>query len=223
MTISVGLGTGNREQQMNNLMAVMNVQREAFQAGIVTPENVYNSATKLAEIAGFKSPELFFSNQQQPQQPQIPPELQKQMQEGMQKIQQQQQEIQQLQAKINAMQADVSADIYKTDKQAEVELMKVQLQNESKEMLASTQMVVDSLMQSQKAISDSQQQIASKVQEVDEKEIDFEPIMQALQAIQAQIQGAQPVGIKQIRDESGRLIGGVRVLADGTEQSIQIQ
>jgi hypothetical protein len=101
--------------------------------------------------------------------------------------------------------------------------MKVQLQNESKEMLASTQMVVDSLMQSQKAIADSQQQIASKVQEVDEKEIDFGPVMEALQAIQAQIQGAQPVGIKQIRDESGRLIGGVRVLADGTEQEITIQ
>jgi hypothetical protein len=49
------------------------------------------------------------------------------------------------------------------------------------------------------------------------------PLMEAMQALQAQIQGVQPVGIKQIRDESGRLIGGVRVLADGTEQEITIQ
>ena len=87
MTISVGLGTGNREQQMQNLMMVMNVQKEAKAGGlsIVTDENIYNSATKLAEIAGFKSPELFFSNEEQ--QPQIPPEIQQQIQEQAQQMQ----------------------------------------------------------------------------------------------------------------------------------------
>jgi hypothetical protein len=228
LTISVGLGTGNKDQMLGHLTMILQAQEKAAMSGmgLVTPKNIHYALKKLTENAGFKDAEEFWNDpegNQQPQQPQIPPELQKQMQDGMQTIQKQQQEIQQLQAKINAMQANVSADIYKTDKQAEVELMKVQLQNESKEMLASTQMVVDSLMQSQKAISDSQQQIASKVQEVDEKEIDFGPVMEALQVIQAQIQGTQPVGIKQIRDESGRLIGGVRVLADGTEQEISIQ
>ena len=226
LSISVGLGTGNKDQMLGHLTMILQAQEKAAMSGmgLVTPKNIHYALRKLTENAGFKDAEEFWTDPEgNEQQPQIPPELQKQMQEGMQTIQKQQQEIQQLQAKINAMSADVSADIYKTDKQAEVELMKVQLQNESKEMLASTQMVVDSLMQSQKAISDNQQQIASKVQEVDEKEIDFGPVMEALQAIQAQIQGAQPVGIKQIRDESGRLIGGVRVLADGTEQEISIQ
>jgi hypothetical protein len=32
----------------------------------------------------------------------------------------------------------------------------------------------------------------------------------------------KPVGLKQIKDESGRLIGAIRVAADGTETEITI-
>lgn len=35
-----------------------------------------------------------------------------------------------------------------------------------------------------------------------------------------QIANSQPVAIRQIRDENGKLIGGVRVMADGTETNI---
>lgn len=62
MTISVGLGTGNREHQMNNIMLLMRVQQQAFPAGIVQPENIYHAALKLAESAGFKAPEQFFTD-----------------------------------------------------------------------------------------------------------------------------------------------------------------
>jgi hypothetical protein len=44
-----------------------------------------------------------------------------------------------------------------------------------------------------------------------------------MQMLMERIDNSQPVAIKQIRDESGRLIGGVRVLPDGTEQEISIQ
>ena len=42
MTISVGLGTGNREQQMANITNMLMAQKEAFQIGVATPENIYN-------------------------------------------------------------------------------------------------------------------------------------------------------------------------------------
>jgi hypothetical protein len=219
MTISVGLGTGNREQQMGNLMAVMNVQKEAFQAGIVTPENIYNSATKLAEIAGFKSPEMFFTNKE-PQATGIPPELQKQIQDQAQKMQQEIQKLQgenqQLKGEILKRDTDTSVKVYEVDKRAETEIQKTAMQNESKEQLATFQAMADAIMQSQTALT-------NKVEEVEDKEIDFGPVMEALKGLQEQIMGSQPVGIKQIRDENGRLIGGVRVLADGTEQEISIQ
>ena len=218
LTISVGLGTGNKDQMLQHLMMILQAQREAIQIGIATPKNIHYALSKMTENAGFKDSSEFWTDPEggQPQAPQIPPELQEQMQKGMETIQKQQQEIQQLQAKINAMQADVSAEVYKTDKQAETELMKAQMQNESKEMIASMQAITDAIMQ-------SQQEITGKVEELDGREVDLNPVLEAMQALQAQIQGIQPVGIKQIRDESGRLVGGVRVLADGTEQEISIQ
>ena len=94
------------------------------------------------------------------------------------------------------------------------------MQNESKEMIASMNNVVKAIMEAQKA---SEQRMMAIEQAIP----DMNPVMEALQAVQTQvqeqIQAMQPVGIKQIRDESGRLVGGVRVLADGTEQEITIQ
>jgi hypothetical protein len=221
MTISVGLGTGNREQQMANLMAVMNVQREAFQAGIVTPENVYNSATKLAEIAGFKAPEQFFTNQQQ--QPSIPPEIQKQIQDQAQQMQEAiaklQEENQKLQAEILKRDTDTSVKIYEVDKRSETELTKAEMQAQTNMLMPTIEAIAGTITAQQQAT----QEIAKRMEEVEGKEIDFAPIMQALEALNAKIDNAQPVAIRQVRDENGRLIGGVRILPDGSEQEISIQ
>jgi len=215
MTISVGLGTGNREQQMSNLMAVMNVQKEAFQAGIVSPENIYNSATKLAEIAGFKAPELFFSKEQ-PQQQGIPPELQQQIDQGQQELKRLTEENMQLKGEILKRDTDSSVKVYEVDKRAETEIQKVQMQNDSKEQLATFQAIADSIMQTQDALT-------SKVSAVESKETDFSPLMSAFEELNSKIDNSQPVAIKQVRDANGRLIGGVRVMPDGTEQEISIQ
>lgn len=221
MTISVGLGTGNREQQMQNLMAVMNVQKEAFQAGIVTPENIYNSATKLAEIAGFKSPELFFSNE--PQQQGIPPDMQEQiqkqaqaMQEAIQKLQQ---ENQKLQAEILKRDTDSSVKVYEVDKRAETEMAKAEMQAQTNMLMPTIEAIAGTITAQQQAT----QEIAKRMEEVEEKEIDFTPMLEAFEALNAKIDNSQPVAIKQVRDANGRLIGGVRVLPDGTEQEISIQ
>jgi hypothetical protein len=72
MTISVGLGTGNREHQMANITQILMAQKDAIQIGVATPENIYNSLAKLAEAAGFKAPEAFFTNPAT--QPQKPPQ-----------------------------------------------------------------------------------------------------------------------------------------------------
>jgi hypothetical protein len=43
------------------------------------------------------------------------------------------------------------------------------------------------------------------------------------EGLSAKIDNSQPIAIRQIRDANGRLIGGVRVLPDGSEQEISIQ
>jgi hypothetical protein len=86
MTVNVGLGTGTKDQQMQHLSNLMMVQQQLFMGpfGQMFPPNevytkIYNAASKLAETAGFKDPNLFFPDPQilKPPQPQPPPEVQK--------------------------------------------------------------------------------------------------------------------------------------------------
>lgn len=67
MTINVGLGTGNKDQEVQHLMAMIAAQQQAMMAGVVTPDNVFNAHSKLAQALGFKQDNLFFSDPTDPQ------------------------------------------------------------------------------------------------------------------------------------------------------------
>ena len=76
LSISVGLGAGNKDQQLAHLMSIIGMQKEAMAAGLTSPEKIYNALAKLTQNAGFKNPEEFWVNpanmpqgQQAPQQP----------------------------------------------------------------------------------------------------------------------------------------------------------
>lgn len=69
LSISVGLGSTTGPQQMQNLQMLGMAQQQAMPLGIVTPENVYNTLSKLATAAGFKNPEEFFTKPQPGAQP----------------------------------------------------------------------------------------------------------------------------------------------------------
>lgn len=76
MKVSVGIGTGNKDQQLQHLMTILQVQKEGLQIGITTPQHIYKSAKRLAENAGFKDGDEFFTEPQQ-QQPRPNPEMMK--------------------------------------------------------------------------------------------------------------------------------------------------
>jgi hypothetical protein len=61
LSISVGLGSTTGPQQMQHLQMIAMAQEKAVAMGLVTPENVYNTAAKMATAAGFKNPEEFFT------------------------------------------------------------------------------------------------------------------------------------------------------------------
>lgn len=61
LSVSVGLGSVTGPQQIQNLMLIGQAQQQAMPLGIVTPENVYNTVSKLPTAAGFKNPEEFFT------------------------------------------------------------------------------------------------------------------------------------------------------------------
>jgi hypothetical protein len=78
MTVTVGLGTGNKDTQSAFLMQVLGVQREALMAGlpITGPKQVYNTVKKLTQNAGFKNADEFWTDPESapPQPPRPDPE-----------------------------------------------------------------------------------------------------------------------------------------------------
>lgn len=77
MSINVGLGTGNKDQQLMHLQQILATQMGLLQtplAPLVTPQNVYNTNAKMVENAGFPNVEEFFTDpQNKPISPPPPP------------------------------------------------------------------------------------------------------------------------------------------------------
>lgn len=69
MTVSVGIGTFGRQQQIANLTLIGTTQEKVMPLGLATPTNIYQTATRLAEAMGYRDAEQFFTAPQ-PQQPQ---------------------------------------------------------------------------------------------------------------------------------------------------------
>jgi len=72
MTINVGLGTGTKTEQLAHLNMVIGAQEKAIAAGLVSPKNLYNSASELTKLAGHKNVGLFFTPPGTPPDPDDP-------------------------------------------------------------------------------------------------------------------------------------------------------
>lgn len=82
VTVTVGLGTGNKDQQLQHLTMIGGLQKELMASGrpdlvaMVTTENIYNTLEKICENAGLKTADPYFTEPQQDgqaSQPQQPP------------------------------------------------------------------------------------------------------------------------------------------------------
>ena len=156
MTVNVGLGTGNREQQMAMVAAILQKQEQIMsQMGIanplVSPSQYRNTLGRFIESAGFKDTSEFFREitpemeQQllQPQQPQPDPATAALMQQAQAQMQVTQAKAQ---ADIQVQQAKAQADIQlqrekaAADIQLEREKAAAQLQLKTAEFQAEAQL-----------------------------------------------------------------------------------
>jgi hypothetical protein len=98
MTVTVGLGNGNKDQQLGHIMQILTVMKEAKAGGlpIVNDLNLYNAVTELTKNAGYKDADKFWTNPAnvEPSQPVPDPnvelkqkELQDKQQAGIAKFQ----------------------------------------------------------------------------------------------------------------------------------------
>ena len=116
-TVNVGLGTGNRDQQVAHLMALLQQQQMGLQIGTATPENVYQSQAELVKALGFKSTDKFFSDPAKaPPRPQPPTPEQIKAQAAMQLEQMRQQ-----------------ADAQKFQAEQQIEMQRIQMEAQAKQ------------------------------------------------------------------------------------------
>lgn len=72
MTVSVGLGTGNKDQMLKHLTMIWQMQMAGMQMGIANPRNLYETAVKITQNAGFKIADDFWSDPAKVPPPQQP-------------------------------------------------------------------------------------------------------------------------------------------------------
>lgn len=125
MKISVGLGTGNKEQLMTNLQAIGIAQEKGLALGITDAEKIYNTAVEFTKAAGFASPDKFWKKPD-PNAPQQPHPEQIKMQGELQREQIKQAGAAQI-AQIEAASKERIA-VYEADKKLIAEIEKARLQ-----------------------------------------------------------------------------------------------
>lgn len=130
ISINVGLGHGTKEQQAQRVMAMLPLQMQGLQLGIVRPEQVANTIRLFAQVNEFKNPDSFVDAQPQGPGPQQIQQMQQQLQEMQQKLPQLEQENQQL--KLANQNKDGELQI----KAAEVELKARELEQKAAESQA---------------------------------------------------------------------------------------
>lgn len=139
-SINVGLGTGNKDQQLMHLNNILALQMQAiqFQGGVngpfVTAENVYNTAAKIVENTGLKSVELYFTD---PAQAQMQPQPEKPDPEMLKLQQQAQSDQANLQLEVEKTKAEL--ELQKQKQQAEFELKRQQMEFDQQLKLAQAQ------------------------------------------------------------------------------------
>jgi hypothetical protein len=159
--INVGLGVGNKDQQIQHLMALQNAQAQGLAIGIAKPENLYSSSLEMAKAMGFKSAEKFFSKpdpnatppdpmagQMQIEQMKVQAKTQADMQAKQADIQLERERMQ-MQAQVDAnrqqqeaaqqrekVQAEMQLEQFKFERSMELEQLKIQAQSQTQVEIA---------------------------------------------------------------------------------------
>jgi hypothetical protein len=147
-SVLVGLGTGDKQQQLGALMNILQVQQAAFagqgQLGVtlVRPENLFHTLSRMVEASGFKEPAAFFTDPagQQPQPPPPNPEIQATMMKTQADIEATKAKTQ---AGIQATMMKAQADVAIKSQQAQQEGVLAQFTAQQEAQAHEQEMVMD--------------------------------------------------------------------------------
>jgi hypothetical protein len=131
MTVSVGLGTGNKQEMLAHIMSILGVQQQALQIGVCTPQNIYEACIELTKNAGFKDGSKYWTSPEQMQaqqaQQQQGPSVEEQMIQAQKEIEAQ---------KRQSDEAQKAAELELKKQQLQLDQWKTSVQEETKRMIA---------------------------------------------------------------------------------------
>jgi hypothetical protein len=134
-TVSVALGSGNKDQQMMHLSRMLQFAGEAMKGGlrIVNEQNMYNLGASLVKAMGFQNVDDFLTNPASIPQQQGP-SPQEQMQQMETQIKQKELEIKAAEVQIKAQKVQQDAQEAAVD--AQLKMAELQLEREQKRAVA---------------------------------------------------------------------------------------
>lgn len=228
MSVNVGLGTGDKTSQQQQLSGVMQVQNGLLQMGkghLVTDQNIFNAAKRLSETAGFKQEGEFFTApdpNNPPPEPPPPPEIIKIQQDGqleqarlqseekkkLAEIQNGQQVTQmqsQTQIEVAKIKAATDERIALAEIQAKERLESMKLQQESERLLFETRAQAENgAVEHQRELEKTAATPDAKVSESIKQVADM--LQQSLAELM-EIKAELGTEIEFVRDEQGNLRG----------------
>ena len=210
MTVSVGLGTGDRQQQIQQMQMLGMAQEKVVSLGLADRKTMYNTLRRGVEAMGYKDVSQFFI---EPEDGKMPPP-QPDPKEANAKAE--------LELKKVSAQQSMELDKMKLQHQMSMENAKVQAAIRTEEAKTAVQLEklkVDATVQREKEVYRRGTELA-KIDAVDNPP--HSAVIGAISQLAQQVAGMKPVELRQIKDQSGRLIGAIRVAADGTETEITI-
>ena len=132
VSINVGLGVGNKDQQVGHLMALLDRQQAAFQIGVATPDNVYQTLTELAKAMGFKNGDKFVTKPDPNKPPPDPAAGQMQIEQMKAQVSAQADQAKmQASMQIEQAKAQMQAEVDRNRQQAEAQQHALKVQKEA--------------------------------------------------------------------------------------------
>ena len=201
-TVNVGLGTGNKDQQVQHASMLIQqlMQPIPLQMGITKPQGLYEAFTKLVEGLGFGKniDQILADPSKQPPAPPPPPD-----------------------PKLQLEQAKLQADVEKSKAEADIKKFDAQ----TKRMEITGQINALGLEAARHHVDSASQVLDQRMENTEMQILDHinQTVSQMAQQLSLMLESKQTVGIKAIRDETGKLVGGVQVKADGSEHPVSIQ
>lgn len=131
LSVEVGLGSNTKAYELQFWTSVLEIQREALQAGLADPQKIYNSLKKFMQAGNVRSPEMYFNNPaeekegDEKQETPPDPEMQKAQAELQLKAQEQQQKMQLAQQEAESK---AQLEVQKFQFESQLALYKMQLE-----------------------------------------------------------------------------------------------